>query len=153
MAASLLFLSIGVLPNGSEFFGRVRMQSDLPFFECPMDALRAAVQGLGGAKQVGARLWPDKSPDAAGRLLLDCLNNGRAEKLDLTQVICVLSWAREAGCHGPMQWICAEAGYEARPVTRAEEVDRVAAIVEQSSKTLAAAVATLERLQRVRVAA
>ena len=153
MVASLIFLPVGVYPNGSEFFGRVRMQADLPFFESSMDALRAAVQALGGAKQVGARLWPDKSPDTAGRLLLDCLNASRAEKLDIEQVIFVLARAREAGCHGPMQWICGEAGYEARPVTKAEEVDRVAAIVEQSSKTLAAAVATLERLQRGRVVA
>ena len=36
------------------------MQADLPFYDCPEDALRAAVQALGGAKQVGARLWPDK---------------------------------------------------------------------------------------------
>jgi hypothetical protein len=129
------------------------MQVDLPFFECPEDALRAAVQALGGAKQVGAMLWPDKTPDHAGRLLLDCLNASRAEKLDLGQTMRVLRLARDAGVHAPMLWICGEVGYEAKPITKAEEVDRVTTVVEQASKTLAIAVATLERLQRARVVA
>lgn len=129
------------------------MQADLPFYEGPEDALRAAVQALGGAKVVGARLWPDKTPDAAGRQMLDSLNTGRAEKLELSQVMRVLAWAREVGVHGPMAWIAAEVGYEARPVTRAEEVDRLTQVVEQSSKQLQQALATLERMQRVRTAA
>lgn len=126
-------------------------QGELPFFECPEDALRAAVQALGGAKQVGARLWPDKTPDNAARLLLDCLNASRSEKLDLTQVMRVLAWAKDAGCHAPMVWLSGEIGYEARPVSRAEEVDRVTAVIEQAAQTLATATATLERLQRARV--
>lgn len=129
------------------------MQAELPFFECPEDALRAAVQALGGAKQVGARLWPDKTPDNAGRLLLDCLNPSRSEKLDLGQTMRLLGWAKEAGVHGPMAWICGEIGYDARPITKAEEVDRVTTVIEQSTKTLAAALATFERLQRARAVA
>lgn len=125
-------------------------QAEMPFFECPEDALRHAVQLLGGAKQVGARLWPDQSPDAAGRKMLDCLNTGRAERMSLGQSMKVLQWARDAGHHGLMVWICGEVGYDARPVTRAEEVDRVTSVVESSSKMLATALATLERLQRVR---
>lgn len=129
------------------------MQAELPFYESPEDALRADVQLLGGAKQVGARLWPDKSPDGAGRLLLDCLNPARAEKLDVSQVMLILRMARDAGHHNSMFWMCAELGYEAKPVTRAEEADRLATVIEQSSKTLATAMAALERMQRVRAAA
>lgn len=129
------------------------MQADLPFFEGPEDALRAAVQALGGAKAVAARMWPDRAPDAAARHLLDCLNTARAERLAPSQVMFILRLAHEAGCHGPMQWLAAEIGYEARPVNRAEEADRLAQIVEQSSRTLAAAVAALERMQRARARA
>ena len=129
------------------------MQSELPFFECAEDALRAAVQALGGAKTVGLMLWPDKPADHAGRLLLDCLNHTRAEKLDVSQVMRLLALAREAGHHAPMAWICAEIGYEAKPVTRAQEVDRLTDTIEQSTKTLAHALATLERMQRARAAA
>ena len=129
------------------------MQADLPFYESPEDALRAAVQALGGTKQVGALLWPDKTPDNAGRLLSDCLNAGRAEKLELSQVLRIFALAKDRGCQSPFVWFAAKAGYEARAVTKAEEVDRLTLVVEQSSKTLAAAVAALERMQRARVAA
>lgn len=124
------------------------MQAEMPFYECPEDAMRAAVQALGGAKEVGVMLWPDATPDTAGRKLHDALNPARPEKLELSQIMLVLARAKEAGCHGPFQWLASRVGYEARPVTRAEEVDRVTEVVEQSTKTLAAALATLERLQR-----
>ncbi len=129
------------------------MQADLPFYESPEDALKAAVQALGGTKQVGALLWPDKTPDNAGRLMSDCLNPGRAEKLELSQVMRIFALAKEHGCHSPFTWFAGEVGYEARAITKAEEVDRLTQVVEQSSKTLAAAVAALERMQRVRAAA
>lgn len=124
------------------------MQAEMPFYEGPEDALRAAVQALGGAKQIGTQLWPDKTPDAAGRLVQDCLNPSRAEKFDVTQVMFVLRKAKEAGVHGPFMWFAGEVGYDARPVTKAEEADRLTTVVEQASKTLAAAVAQLERIQR-----
>ncbi len=124
------------------------MQADLPFFDCPEDALKAAVQHLGGAKSVGAKLWPDKSADQAARQLLDALNPGRAEKLEISQVMRILAWARDAGYHAAMLWISAEIGYEARAVRRAEEVDRLTSMVEHSTKTLSAALAALERIGR-----
>jgi hypothetical protein len=126
------------------------MQADLPFYESPDDALRAAIQALGGYKQVGALIWPDKTPDNAGRLLADCVNTARSEKLELTQVLRIFVLARDKGFHEPFVWFAGEAGYEARAVTRAEEVDRVTTVIEQSSKTLAAALGHLERLQRAR---
>lgn len=125
------------------------MQSDLPFYESPEDALKAAVQELGGAKQVGAALWPDKTPDAARTRLLDCLNPSRTERLDVTELMFVFRMARDKGCHGPFAWLAGEVGYDARPVTKAEEVDRLTTVVEQSTKTLASALATLEKLQRM----
>lgn len=123
------------------------MQSELPFYEGPEDALRAAVQALGGAKRVGTMLWPDKGVDAASRLLLDCINPSRAEKLEATQIIRVFALAKEAGCHGPFAWFAGEVGYDVKPITKAEEVDRLTTVVEQSTKTLAAALTALERIQ------
>lgn len=124
------------------------MQTELPFYEGPEDALRAAVQALGGAKKVGPMLWPDKGIDTSARLLLDCINPSRAEKLEITQIMRVFALAKEAGCHSPFAWFAGEVGYDVKPITKAEEVDRLTAVVEQSSKTLAAAVAALERIQR-----
>lgn len=123
------------------------MQTELPFYEGPEDALRAAVQALGGAKKVGALLWPDKSVDNASRQLLDCINPSRAEKLELSQIMRIFSLAKESGCHGPFSWLAGEIGYDVKPITRAEEVDRLTTVVEQSTKTLSAALAALERIQ------
>lgn len=127
------------------------MQTELPFYEGPEDALRAAVQALGGAKKVGALLWPDKGVDNASRQLLDCINPSRAEKLELSQIMRIFSLAKDAGCNGPFAWFAAEIGYDIKPITRAEEVDRLTTVVEQSSKTLAAALSALERIQSANV--
>jgi hypothetical protein len=129
------------------------MQSELPFYEGPEDALRAAVQALGGAKKVGALLWPERTADAAGRLLLDCLNPARSEKLEMGQVLYILRQSREAGVHAPMQWFASECGYDAKPITRAEEADRAALAVENASRVLSGALAMLERVQRTQVRA
>lgn len=123
------------------------MQNEMPFFEDELDALKAAVQALGGSKKVGQMLWQDKGVDAASRLLLDSLNPGRNEKLSLSQVIFILRAAKDAGHHGPFQWIAGEIGYDAHPVSRAEEADRMLTVIEQSTKQLAAALRAMENLK------
>lgn len=123
------------------------MQAELPFYESPEDALRAAIQALGGPKKVGAMLWPDKSVDNASRLLHDYINASRAEKLELSQAMLILTMAKEAGCHAPFAWMAAQIGYDVKPITKAEEVDRLATVVEQSTKTLADALSKLERMR------
>lgn len=127
------------------------MQAQLPFYESPEDALRAAVQALGGPKKVGSILWPDKGVDNASRLLQDCINPSRAEKLELSQAMLILTMAKDAGCHSPFMWMAAQIGYDVKPITRAEEVDRLTTVVEQSTKTLANALSALERIQAGRI--
>lgn len=124
------------------------MQIDMPFFDSVEDALKAVVQFLGGIKRVGPMLFPDKSVDAATRYLLDCLNSDRHEKLSLTQIMMVMRLGHEAGFHSAFAWFAAEIGYDVKPITKGEELDRLTSVVEQSSKTLATALATLERIQR-----
>lgn len=122
------------------------MQTELPFYESPEDALRSCIQHVGGAKEVGKRLWGDKTPDAAGRLLMDCVNAGRPEKLEISQIMLILTMARDAGYHTPFYWFAGQLGYEAKPVTMDEEVDRLVTVVEQASKTIVVAAAALERI-------
>lgn len=123
------------------------MQVEMPFFECAEDALKSAVQALGGAKVVGPMIWPDKSVDAAARQLLDCLNTSRSEKLDVSQVLLVFTKARSAGHHVPFMWFAHEVGYEAKPVTKEEEVDRLTLVIENSTKQLEAALSHLARIK------
>lgn len=124
------------------------MQTEMPFFDSPEDALKAIIQQLGGAKKVGQRVFPDKSVDAAARYLLDCVNPERSEKLAISQVMMLLRLAHEADYHAAYAWISADVGYDIKPITRAQEVDRVTGVVEQTTKTLISALAVLKRLQR-----
>jgi len=129
------------------------MQSEMPFYECAEAALTASVQAVGGAKVVGSLLWPDKSVEQAHKLLLDCLNSDRLEKLSYSQIIMVFRIAKEAGFHAGFDWWAQQCEYECQPITKAEQTDRLVTVVEQSSKTLAAAVAALERIQRTNIKA
>lgn len=60
---------------------------------------------------VGSMLWPQKSPDDAGKLLANCLDKNRAEKLDPEQILWVVRESKRAGCHIPMAYICDETEY------------------------------------------
>lgn len=122
------------------------------FVESVYEALKEAVKALGGAKKVGKVLWPQKEADDAGRVLMDCLNPERKEKLDVEQVLLILRRAKESGYHGAMEFIAAETGY-ARPVpvdplderaqlqrdfiAAAESVAKIAARLERTGAPLA----------------
>ncbi|MBS0427590.1 MAG: hypothetical protein JSR41_09925 [Proteobacteria bacterium] len=88
---------------------------DALFFEDDLDALAATIRELGGNKKVGHALWPDKKIDTAGRLLSDCCNAGRSERLSLSQVLFIMKLARDADVHILAEYLMGEAGY-ARPV-------------------------------------
>lgn len=124
------------------------MQNELPFYENVEQALAQCVQALGGAKTVGNMFWADKPMEDARTLLLNCVNPARKEKLDYTQIMFLFREAKNVGCYAPYQWFSNEIGYDARPITKAEEVDRLTSVVEQSTKTLSAALSQLERIQR-----
>lgn len=82
------------------------------FYESANDALIDLVKALGGFKPVGARLWPEEPPDRAGNKLRDCLSSDRREKLSLEQALLLLKWARDAGHHGAMAYLCYWVGYD-----------------------------------------
>ncbi len=126
------------------------------FHEDVYDALRGIVSRLGGAKAVGHRFWPHKSPDHAGVHLANCLNRDRDEKLDPAQLLLLLRWGREAGYHDAKHWIDSETGYAPTPPVEPE--DRIAELLralndsrEQASRAAAAierAVAAVEDRRR-----
>lgn len=123
------------------------MQTELPFYDTPEKALDACIQALGGSKRVGAKLFPEKSIESATTYLSNCVDSNRNEKLSLSHVMMLFKMAKDEGIHSPFIWFAGEAGYEAKPITRAEEVDRLTSVIEQASKTLSTAVAALERVQ------
>lgn len=112
------------------------------------DALVAAVKVLGGSKMVGCLLWPEKAPDAAQRLLLDCLNDDRPAHLTPDHVLMLLRLARQRGHHDALAWLLADLGYAA-PVPmepRDEAADLQRQFVE-ATRVMAAIASRIERLQ------
>lgn len=87
------------------------------------EALNACIRAAGGAKAVGLKLWPEKSADAAQRLLLDCLNEERPAKLSPEQVLLILRLARAVGCHDGVDYILADLGYApTKPIEPRDEI-------------------------------
>lgn len=81
------------------------------FHEDIWQALTDCVRALGGAKVLGHRMRPQLDPQDAGRWLLDCLNPARKDKLDLEQIIFILTEARDVGCHAGLAYLCQVTGY------------------------------------------
>lgn len=124
--------------------------SDQPplFVESVYDALRAIVNHIGGPKTVGAVLWPAKSVDDGRKLLLDCLNPDRNEKLDPDQVVMLLRLAREAGFHVAKHWLDAETGYlPSTPADPQEEQARLVSVIESAGVTMQRALETLDKMR------
>lgn len=90
--------------------------------ESMTDALIECVKAAGGSKVVGHKIWPEKLVDHAQRHLLNCLQEGRAERLTPDQVLLVFRLAHDAGSHVGMEYLCHALGYAAPvPVAPADE--------------------------------
>lgn len=86
------------------------------FMEDIYDALKAAVQAIGGPKIAASRLWPHKPAEQAKKELNDALNRDNPRKLDNEEFLAVLRMAKEAGFHQAKHWIDSELGYDPTPV-------------------------------------
>jgi hypothetical protein len=111
------------------------------------DAADEVCRAVGGRKKMACELWPDKATRDAHNLLDACLNQERREHLTPSQLLYIARRGREVGCHAVMMFLDQDCGYASTPVTKCEEVDRVTSVIAESTKTLATALATLERLQ------
>lgn len=119
------------------------------FHESLSDALRECVAASGGLKHVGLLLWPEKAPDVAGRLLADCLNDAKREKLSPEQVLLVLRLAREKGCHAGMTFISRDLGYtDPVPVDPEDERAKLQREFIESTKALSKLAQRIEHLDR-----
>lgn len=123
------------------------MESRL-FYDDDLDALRAQVQALGGYKVVGVKLWPDKTPDAAARLMADCCNVNRNERLSPSQLLLVMRLGREAGVHILPEYFMGEAGYT-RPAP-VDPKDEAAQLLQRFEDCMEQAGALATRMERLR---
>lgn len=127
--------------------GKPQMSDQIPLFvEDYNEAIRAAVQALGGFKRVGSELKPDLAVDAAGRWLADCINPDKREVLPPSALAYIRRKARETGCHVLAAYEAQDAGY-APPVAIEPEDERAALQREfvQQSKNLQSLFARMDR--------
>ncbi len=111
-------------------------------------ALIGCVKACGGSKQVAPLLWPEKTPEAAQRCLLDCLNEDRPNRLSPEQVLLVLRMARQRGYHGGVEFMLADLGYA--PTTPIEPRDEVAELQRQFVAATESMQAMVERMAQLR---
>lgn len=114
------------------------------------DAIRSAVDALGGPKKVGSILWPGRRIADAARLLSHCLDPDRPEKLTLGELQWLGAMAREAGCHTISTYLMRAWGYRdpepIQPRDEAAELQRAFMASVQQQKDI---LRRLERLQPV----
>ena len=110
-------------------------------------ALVECVKAAGGSANVGPKLWPEKTREAAQRALLDCLNEDRAAKLSPEQVLLVLRLARQKGHHGGIAYVLTDLGYA--PTTPIEPRDEAAELQRQLAELLSTAERITERIGRI----
>lgn len=130
-------------------------KNSLPLFlEDIYDALKAAVQALGGPKVVGLKLWPHKPMEQARKELLDALNRDNPRKLDPEEVMAVLRMAREAGFHNAKHWMDVELGYApSQPVEPEDELAKLIRLYLESRQNENALAPKIEAgIARLRIA-
>lgn len=122
------------------------MQLPIPeCYESAEDALRSAVQALGGNKKVGPRMRPDFAH--ADEWLRKCLSDDRRERLDPGQVQWILREARKVGFHAAFDYFASDAGYKATPVDAEEQIKGLQESIEAGLRQLNERMAQMARLQ------
>lgn len=116
-----------------------------------MDGLNQAlidcVKAAGGSAIVGKKLFPEKSPEAAQRALLDCLNEERPAKLSPDQVLLVLRLARAKGYHDGIAFVLQDLGYA--PTNPIEPRDETAELQRQFIEASAAIADQMQRAEKL----
>lgn len=112
----------------------------------PEEALRIAVEDLGGLQEVGARLRPEIDPILAGQWLAHCLTATKRDKLSLAQVQRIWEWAHAIGAHEGFEAFAASLGYTA--VAHTPEA-QLAEALKRAEQARAHAEATARDLQTI----
>ena len=119
----------------------------MSLYETTNDALIECVKAAGGSKRVGVAVWPEKTIDAAQRHLLNCLNEGKPERLTPDQVLLIAKLARDAGCHAYQEYVSQSLGYSMP--TPVDPVDQAADLQRQLIAATAQLAAMAERISAI----
>lgn len=120
------------------------------FYETWNDVLRATVDFLGGPKEVGSMLWPEKTVSEAHRACLDCLNPERPHQFGEKEHL-LISLARAKDFHLPMVWLSQRFNYA--PPQPIEPQDQIAELQRQFIRAVETASGFAKLLERTRLKA
>lgn len=109
-------------------------------------ALRATVEMLGGAKRVGAMLWPAKDAVGAQQMMLNVMDPSKPHKLSLSEFMLIAKKARAQGIHILGKFIGDELDYEFRVITPEE---KQASVVEQFARVKAELATIMKAMERL----
>jgi hypothetical protein len=115
-------------------------------YESLNEALIDAVKALGGSKQVGYKLWPEKTVDAAQRHLLACLNEDKPERLTPDHLMMLLRLARAQGHHASLAYILDDLGYA--PTMPVEPRDESAELQRQFMESVRMQALIVDRMEK-----
>ncbi len=118
------------------------------FHEDIYDALKDIVRALGGIKKVAPELFPAKNGNAES-YLKDCLNPDRRETLDPQELLLLIKWGRDIGCHSAINYICDTAGYKRPEIVVVE--DQHAELMRQYIDAVRASKAVADRMEALHV--
>jgi len=110
-------------------------------------ALVECVKACGGSKQVGHKLWPEKTVDAAQRHLLNCLNEDKPERLSPDHLLMLLRLARDRGCHVGVAYMLETLGYA--PPVPTDPKDELTELLRQNLEANREAQRRHERIERL----
>lgn len=74
-----------------------------------------------GWDRVAYYVWPDKPLHRSEARLRACLGSDRSEKLALEEILALIRYAGEQGCHAVMESICTETNYAMPPFWSREQ--------------------------------
>lgn len=122
------------------------------------DALREVVRAAGGAKAVGAKIWPTKPITLAQQRVNDSLNPEHPQEFKPCELLFLAQLGRASNCHVVMHYIAKACGYsEPTPVETADELQALqrefiatAAHLKQMSQRIESMAAARSSLQAVR---
>lgn len=122
------------------------MQSEL-FFDSIYDAMGSAILAAGGYKKVAGLLWPSLKSETAYARLKNALDETKAEKLALCEVMNIMRMAADNGDSSAIRYIASEFGFGLVEIDPKEEGDEIQRQIAEGIDALNKRFARLERLQ------
>ena len=102
-----------------------------------LDALDSLIERLGGRKVVGSKLRPNKDPDDSAKWVSNCLDKGKRDKFDISDVLRLLRAGQSIGFHEAKHYLDKITGYhDSQPKSVADEKEDLMRVIVNNQELL-----------------